>query len=132
MYAELFHSTPNRLPFDEQVQNRRTAAQGMGTLESLVWLNRFVSETPGDSEIGGFSRQVPQACWSRVQPSPSPSPNLQLWSNQMGQRLGLERGDAELLGGGEPVKGMDSYAQRYGGHQFGSWAGQLGDGRAIT
>ncbi|GFP80062.1 upf0061 protein mfla_1788 [Phtheirospermum japonicum] len=24
-----------------------------------------------------------------------------------------------------------SYAQRYGGHQFGMWAGQLGDGRAI-
>ena len=119
-------------PFDEQVQNGRTAAQGMGTLESLVWLNRFVSETPGDSEIGGFSRQVPQACWSRVQPSPSSSPTLQLWSTQMGQRLGVERGDAELLGGGKPVKGMDSYAQRYGGHQFGNWAGQLGDGRAIT
>ena len=27
---------------------------------------------------------------------------------------------------------MDPYAQRYGGHQFGNWAGQLGDGRAIT
>lgn len=24
------------------------------------------------------------------------------------------------------------YAQCYGGHQFGMWAGQLGDGRAIT
>ena len=24
------------------------------------------------------------------------------------------------------------YAARYGGHQFGNWAGQLGDGRAIT
>jgi uncharacterized protein YdiU (UPF0061 family) len=27
---------------------------------------------------------------------------------------------------------MDPYSQRYGGHQFGSWANQLGDGRAIT
>ena len=27
---------------------------------------------------------------------------------------------------------MSPYAQRYGGHQFGNWAGQLGDGRAIT
>ena len=27
---------------------------------------------------------------------------------------------------------MDTYAQRYGGHQFGTWAHQLGDGRAIT
>ena len=28
--------------------------------------------------------------------------------------------------------GMQPYAARYGGHQFGNWAGQLGDGRAIT
>jgi uncharacterized protein YdiU (UPF0061 family) len=27
---------------------------------------------------------------------------------------------------------MRPFAARYGGHQFGSWAGQLGDGRAIT
>ena len=27
---------------------------------------------------------------------------------------------------------MKPYAARYGGHQFGHWAGQLGDGRAIT
>src|SRR5688500_1457110 len=27
---------------------------------------------------------------------------------------------------------MKPYAARYGGHQFGQWAGQLGDGRAIT
>jgi len=27
---------------------------------------------------------------------------------------------------------MRPYAARYGGHQFGHWAGQLGDGRAIT
>ena len=27
---------------------------------------------------------------------------------------------------------MQPYAARYGGHQFGNWAGQLGDGRAIT
>jgi uncharacterized protein YdiU (UPF0061 family) len=27
---------------------------------------------------------------------------------------------------------MDPYAANYGGHQFGNWAGQLGDGRAIV
>jgi uncharacterized protein YdiU (UPF0061 family) len=27
---------------------------------------------------------------------------------------------------------MKPFAARYGGHQFGSWAGQLGDGRAIS
>lgn len=30
------------------------------------------------------------------------------------------------------VRCSQPYAQCYGGHQFGSWAGQLGDGRAIT
>ena len=27
---------------------------------------------------------------------------------------------------------MDPHAACYGGHQFGNWAGQLGDGRAIN
>ena len=27
---------------------------------------------------------------------------------------------------------MQAHAMAYGGHQFGNWAGQLGDGRAIT
>ncbi len=27
---------------------------------------------------------------------------------------------------------LQPYAANYGGHQFGNWAGQLGDGRAIT
>ena len=39
---------------------------------------------------------------------------------------------AEVLGGNRVLPGMQPYAARYGGHQFGHWAGQLGDGRAIT
>ena len=50
----------------------------------------------------------------------------------MGAQLGLDTFDEVVLGGGQVVEGMDPYAQRYGGHQFGNWAGQLGDGRAIT
>ena len=37
-----------------------------------------------------------------------------------------------MLGGNRVLPGMQPYAARYGGHQFGHWAGQLGDGRAIT
>jgi uncharacterized protein YdiU (UPF0061 family) len=37
-----------------------------------------------------------------------------------------------VLGGNRLLPGMQPYAARYGGHQFGHWAGQLGDGRAIT
>ena len=104
----------------------------MATFESLKWLTRFLEETPGDSEVGGKSRQVPNACWSRVKPSPPPSPELQMWSAEMGLKLGLERPDGRVLGGEIVTAGMDPYSQRYGGHQFGSWANQLGDGRAIT
>ena len=104
----------------------------MGQLSDLKWLKRFLSETPGDKEMGGGSRQVPNACWSRVSPTPSPNPSLRLWSTEIAKELGLTRGDGDILGGGKPVEGMDPYAQRYGGHQFGNWAGQLGDGRAIT
>ena len=104
----------------------------MGTLQSLTWVRRFLDETPGDSVTGGPARQVPHACWSRVDPSPAPNPELLLWSSEMGAQLGLDTFDEVVLGGGQVVEGMDPYAQRYGGHQFGNWAGQLGDGRAIT
>ena len=104
----------------------------MGTLQSLTWVRRFLDETPGDSVTGGPARQVPHACWSRVEPSPAPNPELLLWSSEMATQLGLDTSDEVVLGGGQVVEGMDPYAQRYGGHQFGNWAGQLGDGRAIT
>ena len=101
-------------------------------MSSLNWVNRFTDQTPGDEEIGGTPRQVPGACWSRVKPTPTPQPILRLWSAEMAEELGTEFGDDEILGGRETIEGMDPYAQRYGGHQFGNWAGQLGDGRAIT
>jgi len=104
------------------------------TLDTLLWHARFLDETPGDDAQGGRPRQVPGKCWSKVSPTPAPSPQLALWSEEMGALLGLGRNDenGEVLGGGAPVEGMQPYAQRYGGHQFGNWAGQLGDGRAIT
>eukprot|EP00177_Eucheuma_denticulatum_P007978 GFKZ01014536.1.p1 GENE.GFKZ01014536.1~~GFKZ01014536.1.p1 ORF type:complete len:641 (+),score=71.81 GFKZ01014536.1:228-1925(+) len=44
-----------------------------------------------------------------------------------------EKEAIEVLGGfGTLWRGMKPYAMCYGGHQFGNWAGQLGDGRAIS
>ncbi len=102
------------------------------TLSSLNWVSRFTDQTPGDAEKGGTSRQVTGACWSRVDPTPTPEPVLRLWSTEMADELGIGRGEGDVLGGSSLIEGMDPYAQRYGGHQFGNWAGQLGDGRAIT
>lgn len=39
---------------------------------------------------------------------------------------------AQVFGGNQLLAGMDPFAMAYGGHQFGHWAGQLGDGRAIN
>ena len=104
----------------------------MGNLESLTWISRFLNETPGDEVEGGNPRQVPGACWSRVKPTNTDKPILRLWSLEMGEILDLEKSNGIILGGSGTVNGMDPYAQRYGGHQFGNWAHQLGDGRAIT
>ena len=37
-----------------------------------------------------------------------------------------------IASGNASLRGMMPVAALYGGHQFGVWAGQLGDGRAIT
>ncbi|MEO6518844.1 MAG: protein adenylyltransferase SelO, partial [Pseudoxanthomonas sp.] len=39
---------------------------------------------------------------------------------------------AQVFGGNALLPGMQPFAANYGGHQFGHWAGQLGDGRAIS
>ena len=102
------------------------------SITSLKWLSRFLDETPGDKVIGGKPRQVPGVCWSRVNPTVVPKPTLRLWSDEMAKQLGIDAAGEDFLSGNKITNGMDPYAQRYGGHQFGNWAGQLGDGRAIT
>ena len=105
----------------------------MKTLEDLEWVNRFLTDTPGDTEVGGQPRQVPGVCWSRVNPTLPSNPELRLWSEEMAGLLNIgKRPDGQILGGAKLIPGMEPYAQRYGGHQFGNWAHQLGDGRAIT
>ena len=37
----------------------------------------------------------------------------------------------DAFSGGSPLEGWDPIAQVYSGHQFGQWAGQLGDGRGL-
>ena len=90
-------------------------------------------ETPGDKEVGGRSRQVPNACWSRVLPTPSPNLEAMLVVRRGRRRFGTgprrRRCSRWWKASGRAWTHM---LKRYGGHQFGNWAGQLGDGRAIT
>jgi uncharacterized protein YdiU (UPF0061 family) len=98
----------------------------------------FVRELPGDPLLHNVSRAVRNACYTRVNPTPVAAPRLLGWADAVGEMLGIARPGsptgpaAEALGGNRVLPGMAPYAARYGGHQFGVWAGQLGDGRAIT
>jgi uncharacterized protein YdiU (UPF0061 family) len=106
---------------------------------SLDFRSRFQAELPGDPEDGPRRRQVKGALWSRVRPTPVRAPRLLAWSREVGERFGLLEPQgplrdrwAGILAGNEVLPTMSPYAANYGGHQFGHWAGQLGDGRAIV
>lgn len=100
--------------------------------------NSFLRDLPGDPETGPRVRQVVGAAWSRVNPTPVPAPRLLAYSKEMADALDLSEADvqspefAQVFAGNALLPGMEPYAANYGGHQFGQWAGQLGDGRAIT
>src|SRR2546423_1406866 len=116
----------------------RTAAKRRDALADLAQAkveNSFVRDLPADPVLVNVPRQVSNACYTRVEPTPVAAPRLLGWSDALGESLGLSRPGAlalEVLGGNRVLPGMQPYAARYGGHQFGHWAGQLGDGRAIT
>ncbi|MGH8688881.1 MAG: protein adenylyltransferase SelO [Burkholderiales bacterium] len=95
----------------------------------------FVAELPADAVTENRVRRVADASFTRVRPTPVRAPRLLAWSGTLAAELGLSRPSIEAieaLAGNRVFPGMDPYAARYGGHQFGVWAGQLGDGRAIT
>jgi hypothetical protein len=104
------------------------------TLEQMRFDNRFVAQLPADPVIDNYRRQVFNACYSRVLPTPVKAPELVAFSREMAALLDLDPAEcrtdrfARVFVGNELLPGMDPYACCYGGHQFGHWAGQLGDG----
>jgi serine/tyrosine/threonine adenylyltransferase len=107
-------------------------------LQGLNFDNQFTRNLPCDPELQNFRRQVAGACYSRVNPTPVRSPQVIAYAKEVCELLDLDSSVADMLefaevfGGNRVLSGMDPFAMCYGGHQFGSWAGQLGDGRAIN
>lgn len=104
-------------------------------LGEAAFENTFVRDLPADPVPSNTRREVLNASYTLVTPTPVRSPRLLAWSDALGEQLGLARPSGatlEALAGNRVLQGMEPYAARYGGHQFGHWAGQLGDGRAIT
>ena len=99
--------------------------------------DRFTAELPADPILENTRRQVRKACFSFVTPKKPTSPQLVHTSPEMLAAIGLS-GTAqsvdflEVFSGAKVLSKTSPYAMCYGGHQFGNWAGQLGDGRAIN
>ncbi|KAJ3287060.1 hypothetical protein HK104_008773 [Borealophlyctis nickersoniae] len=125
-------------------------------LDELQFSNTFTAELPGDpwttpkpTVEGGppppvaerllrGSRVVQKAFWSAVPPEELPDPRLIAFSPEALSLIELdemETGKTEFLSvfsGNLVPYGTRPWAHAYGGHQFGVYAGQLGDGRAIS
>jgi uncharacterized protein YdiU (UPF0061 family) len=118
-------------------QAQQSAARAV-PMRDLAFDNTFVRELPADPVLNNVPRQVRHAAYSHVEPTRVKEPRLLAWSEAVGAMLGIAKPEsplgleAQVLGGNTVLEGMKPYAARYGGHQFGNWAGQLGDGRAIT
>ncbi|KAI9032051.1 hypothetical protein DFJ74DRAFT_320520 [Hyaloraphidium curvatum] len=116
----------------------------------LPVIDGFTKELPGD-EVGNkydkdhpikrTSRQVHKGFFTHVHPLATPSPFLVSASDAALAELDLPSRDelltsqpdfADFIAGNKLVPGTDPWAQAYAGHQFGVFAGQLGDGRAIS
>ncbi len=108
------------------------------SLPSLRFENSFLNELPEDPLQENYCRQVQGACYSRVMPKLMENPQMLAFSRETAELVGLSeeqcqsREFAEIFTGNAFLEGMEPFAMCYGGHQFGNWAGQLGDGRAIN
>lgn len=123
----------------EAIAPQECVPQGiLGTLEALRFDNRFIRELPADPDTTNRRRQVLGACYSLVAPTRVAAPRLVAYSREVAQLLDLSAGACrserftKVFSGHEMLGAMEPYASCYGGHQFGNWAGQLGDGRAIN
>ncbi|TXE19346.1 YdiU family protein [Psychroserpens burtonensis] len=100
--------------------------------------NKFTKELPSDPVKENARRQVKEACFSYVTPKRTKAPQILHVSREMANSLGITEIDIEtetftqIFTGNQLFPNTTPYAMCYGGHQFGNWAGQLGDGRAIN
>jgi serine/tyrosine/threonine adenylyltransferase len=87
--------------------------------------------------VGNQFAQLSPIFFARVNADPLPDPYLIAVSEPAARDLGIDPAALAnpswlaVLGGAQPLPCSIPLAAVYSGHQFGVWAGQLGDGRAI-
>jgi uncharacterized protein YdiU (UPF0061 family) len=104
-----------------------------------LYLNdTFNKQLSADTDTSNTRRQVFGACYSYVTPRVPSQPKLLNVTSEVADLIGLSKKDItsadflEVVSGSKVYPETQPYAMAYAGHQFGNWAGQLGDGRAIN
>ena len=98
----------------------------------------FNKELPADPIEENTRRQVEGAAFSYVTPRTPSEPKIIHTSDDMLSKLCISKEDSQsdffknIFSGAEVYPDTNPYSMCYAGHQFGNWAGQLGDGRAIN
>lgn len=96
----------------------------------------FSGELIVDSKSDNYPRQVIKSHFSYVNTYVPSQPELVHISKEYAEELGIEIDNPDffldIISGKKAFPGFKAFAMCYGGHQFGHWAGQLGDGRAIN
>lgn len=117
------------------------------SLFSLKFQNRNLLQLPHDISFNKAQREIKDAIFCRVMPDPVKNPKLIAYSTSALQLLGIDTDSlqssdskikieseellANYFSGNEIIPGSEPAAHCYCGHQFGNFAGQLGDGAAI-
>ena len=105
---------------------------------NLQLTNFFTDQLPADPNLENTRREVLEAVYSFVRPIKTSNPTLLHVSDEMQHTLDFSNEDIqsreflEFVTGNSVLKNSKPFAMCYAGHQFGNWAGQLGDGRAIN
>ncbi len=95
---------------------------------------QYLDLFPGDLSGNLQQRQTPNMLYATVKPVGFSRPKLLLFNDELSQQIGLDQfkdTDLSFLAATDLPANVRTYATAYAGHQFGNWAGQLGDGRAI-
>ncbi|MCS3867297.1 uncharacterized protein YdiU (UPF0061 family) [Chryseobacterium ginsenosidimutans] len=94
----------------------------------------FIKIFPGDFSGNTMQRNTPKVLFSTIDPVGFDHPKMIAFNEQLSEEIGLgkfEEKDLDFLVGNNLPENVKTYSTAYAGHQFGNWAGQLGDGRAI-
>ena len=123
------------------IRTMASCSQLSKTMSEWSFADPKLADLPLDSELNNYVRRhVPKVVFSQVTPTPLQKPRkLVAFSPEvLRDILDMDPNSitndphfVDFISGNNVLRNSIPIAHRYGGHQFGSWAGQLGDGRAI-